>query len=142
MKTPTRAMLAATTLLLSLVPAIAHQTAKEKAMMPDMPAHCMQMMQQQQKRSELFSAQDLKLKNMMAQLEKASGEKKINLMGKVIQELIQQREERQKTMGMSQGKMMAHMQEHMQRGDKMPMKQCPMMGMGSGMGMGMKGMKK
>jgi hypothetical protein len=121
---------------------MAHQTGKDKPMMANMPAHCMQMMQQQQKRTAMVNEQDMKLKGMMAQMEKASGEKKINLMGKVIQELVQQRDERQKMMGMNQTQMREHMKEHMQMGDKMPMKQCPMMGSGMGMGMGMKGMKK
>ena len=141
MKTALRATLTTTALLLSLLPTMAHQEGQEKnkkPMMASMPAHCMQMMQQQQKRTALVKEQDLKLKGMMAQLEKASGEKKINLMSRVIRELVQQREERQKRMGTNQAQMREHMTEHMQMGDKMPMRQCPMMGSG----MGMKGMKK
>ncbi len=141
--------LMAATFLLAGLPTLAQQP-NSKAQQPNktgmaakMPEHCAMMMQMHQKKEASTKAQDVKLKGLMATMDKASGDQKMKAMAAVISELVAQRTTRQEMMGNMQSQMMGHMMEHMQSGDKTSMMQCPMMKdggmMGGGMGMMGKG---
>ena len=98
-----------------------------------MPDHCLMMMQMQQKIMSTTKAQDSKIKTLMMTMDKATGDRKVQAMAAVINELVTQRASRQEMNAKMQPQMMGHMMEHMQSGDKTAMMQCPMMG---SMGMG------
>lgn len=136
MKTTTLFGLTVTGLLLIAIPALARQKPA-----PKMAEHCMMMGQMQHKMDATTSAQDAKLKELMATMNGATGDRKMSAMSAVINELVAQRSSRQTMMGQMQPQMMGHMMEHMQSGDKSSMMQCPMMGKGGMMGHDMSKMK-
>ena len=140
MKTTTTLGLTTMTLLLLLLPTAGHQSKKAT---PKMPEHCLQMRETQQQMGKTMKMQDLRLKDLVAAMDGATGDQKVRAMSETIKELVMQNAERQEMMSNMQSKKMGHMMEHMQMGSKMPMMQCPMMGSGMGMmgmgkGMGMK----
>jgi hypothetical protein len=139
MNTNTRFGLTGLTIFLIALPTLARQNpAPKMGMGGKMPEHCMKMGQMQHKMAATTSAQDAKLKELMAAVDRASGDQKISAMSAVIRELVAQRSSRATMMDQMQPQMMGHMMEHMQSGDKKSMMKCPMMSggmMGGGMGM-------
>lgn len=145
MKTTTLFGFAATTLLLIALPTVARQQPPKMGMGAKMegkmPESCKMMMQMHQKMGASNKAQDLKLKGLMAEMDKAPRDQKMKAMTGVINELLEQRRSHQKMMDQMQPQMMEHMRAHMQSGDKAAMMQCPMMGKGGMMGHDMSKMK-
>ena len=128
--------LMAVTLLISGLPTLAQQP-NPKAQQPNkmgmamkMPEHCAMMMQMHQKMEVSTKAQDAKLKQLTATMDKASGDQKKKAMAAVISELVSQRTTRQEMMGNMQSQMMGPM-----------MKNGAMMGKGGMMGHDMSKMK-
>jgi wobble nucleotide-excising tRNase len=143
MKTITTLGLTTMTLLLLLPPTAGHQskaTVSNKTT-PRVPEHCRLMVEQQQQMANTMKMQDLKLKDLVADMDSATGDQKVRALSETVKELILQRTERQEMTSNLQAKKMGHMMQHMEQGAKMPMMQCPMRGSGMG-AMGMKGMKK
>lgn len=97
--------------------------APKPAPAKDMMASCMEMMSQRESMMKQMDAMDKKLDELVAQMNQAKGNQKIDALAKAVTEMAAQRKQmRQETMKMEDG-MMAHMMEHMQNGSAM----CPMM---------------
>lgn len=87
---------------------------------------CQGMMQQRQKMMDGVKAQDTQLSQMVAQLNGASRDQKIDLMADILTKMVEQRKATHERMETMQARMMQHMMGHMQMG-KDSMMQCPMM---------------
>lgn len=109
------------TLLLLLLPTSGHQSKTSPSKpMPKMPEHCKRMMEAHQQMANTTKLQDLKLKDFVVAMDKATGDQKVRAMSDTIKELILQRTERQEMTGNMQEMKMGHMMEHLQMGSKMP----------------------
>ena len=87
-------------------------------------ARCQEMMSQRSEMIRHMQAMDKKLDELLADMNQAKGNRKVDAMAKVVNELASQRKQtRQDMMQMHDG-MMSHMMEHMQSGS---MNMCPMM---------------
>jgi hypothetical protein len=95
----------------------------------DMSAQCKAMMANHEKMKVDMAAADQRLDGLVAKMNAASGQAKVDATTAVVTEIVAQRKTmREGMMNMHQG-MMSHMMEHMQAGPK-SMATCPMMKMG------------
>ena len=94
----------------------------------DMMARCRQMMSQRSEMMQRMEAMDKKLEDLLAEMNRAKGNLKVDAVAKVVNEMaVQRKQMRQSMMQMSGGMMahmMEHMMEHMQNGSAA---MCPMM---------------
>jgi len=123
-------------LLLVLGFAAAAQTQKpERQQTPakpsaDMTDRCKAMMAQHENMMAEMKAADQRLEDLVAKMNAASGQAKVDATAATVTEIAAQRKlMRDRMMAMHQG-MMGHMMEHMQAGPQ-SMAMCPMMKMGT-----------
>ena len=96
----------------------------------DMGAKCQAMMAEHQKMMGEMKAADERLDQLVAKMNAASGQAKVDATAAAVAELVAQRTTmRDRMMQMHHG-MMGHMTEHMQDG-RQAMAMCPMMKMGA-----------
>ena len=91
-----------------------------------MMEQCQEMKEHKQKMKEDMKAQDSELTKQIAKMNRASKDKKVNLMAAVITRMVEQRIAMDARKAKMEEKMMQHMMQHMQLG-KESMSQCPMM---------------
>lgn len=115
---------------LAVQAAPAHQqAATAKATLPsDMAAKCQAMMAEHGKMMADTKAADARLDGLVAAMNAATGQPKIDATAAVVSEMVAQRKAMRDGMMTMQSDMMAHMMEHMQEG-KDSMAMCPMMKM-------------
>jgi hypothetical protein len=95
---------------------------------PDMSAKCKAMMADHEKMMADVKAADEHLDGLVAKMNDASGQAKVDATAATVTEIVAQRKTmRERMMGM-QHEMMTHMMEHMQAGPE-SMAMCPMMKM-------------
>ncbi len=130
MKTLTLALALAATLMLgggalTLAQQSTHDQHKAAAAQkaPSM-AMCKQMMADKEKSMAHMKAMDTKLDGLVAQMDNATGESKVDAIAAVVKELASQRKSMRSMMEGMHMKMMGHMTQHMQSGK---MGACPMM---------------
>src|ERR1039457_2414687 len=110
------------------------QPAEGKAMTEaTMMERCQEIKEQKQKMKEDMKAQDAQLTEQLAEMNRASKDKKVGLMAAALTGMVEQRITMDARKAKMDDEMMQHMMQHMQMG-KESMAQCPMM-------KGMKGMK-
>lgn len=112
-------------------PAQQHQhQAADPAKQGDMAAKCQAMMEKHQQMMADMKAADERLDTLVATMESAAGQAKVDATAAVVAELVTQRKSmHERMMSMHQGTM-GHMADHMQAGPG-SMASCPMMkGMG------------
>jgi hypothetical protein len=102
------------------------ETAKPAA---DMSASCKAMMANHEKQMADMKAADQRLDGLVATMNAASGQAKVDATAAVVTEIAAQRKTMRDGMMNMQGGMMSHMMEHAQAGQK-SMAMCPMMKMG------------
>lgn len=107
-------------------PAHQHPATETATPPPDMAAKCQAMMADQEKMMAEMKAADLRLDGLVAQMNTATGQPKVDATAAVVSEMIAQRKTMRDGMMKMQPGMMAHMAEHMQAG-KESMAMCPMM---------------
>jgi hypothetical protein len=91
-----------------------------------MDARCQAMMAEHDKMTADMKAADLRLDGLVARMNAATGQPKIDATAAVVAEMVAQRKTMRDGMMKMQPGMMAHMMEHMQEG-KDSMAMCPMM---------------
>ena len=90
----------------------------------DMMARCQQMMSKRSEMMQRTEAMDKKLDDLLAEMNRAKGNLKVDAVAKAVNEMaVQRKQMRQDMMQMQEG-MMSHMMEHMQNGSS---GMCPMM---------------
>jgi hypothetical protein len=95
----------------------------------DMSARCKAMMGEHEKMMAEIKAADQRLNELVAKMNQASGQAKVDAVATTVTELVAQRTTmRNRMMQMHQG-MMSHMGQHMQAGAQ-SVAMCPMMKMG------------
>jgi hypothetical protein len=109
------------------VPAEGTNTAKAK-----MAACCQEMKELKQKVAAEMKAQDLELNALVAKVNRASEDKKVEKITTALTVMLEQRTTMNACMLDMQEQMMTHMMKHMQMG-KESMAQCPMMKRMNGM---------
>jgi len=107
-------------------PAHQHPATQPAAPPSDMAAKCQAMMADQEKMMAETKAADLRLDGLVAQMNTATGQPKIDATAAVVSEMVAQRKAMRDGMMKMQPGMMAHMMEHMAAG-KDSMAMCPMM---------------
>lgn len=129
-----RAMALACVAALLLPAAGAGQTPQqphEHKQPADMAGGCKAMMADHQKMMAEMKAVDERLDALVAKMNAATGEAKVNATAEAVAELVAQRKTtRDRMLGMHQ-RMMSHMMQHMQAGPESA-GTCPMMKMGAG----------
>jgi hypothetical protein len=107
-----------------------HQQAATAKAAPqsDMAAKCQAMMAGHEQMMAETKAADLRLDGLVAGMNAATGQPKIDAISVVVSEMVVQRKSMREGMMKMQQDMMAHMMEHMQAG-KDSMAMCPMMKM-------------
>ena len=101
--------------------------AKGKMMMDGkMMERCQAMKAQKQKMMEDMKAQDAELTELVAKMNSAPVDKKMNLMAAVITRMVKQQTAMHARKAKMEEEMMQHMMQHMQMG-KESISQCPMM---------------
>ena len=108
----------------------AHQHAATAQATPPsgMAAKCQAMMAGHDKMMAETKAADLRLDGLVAGMNAATGQPKVDATAAVVSEMVAQRKAMRDGMMTMQSDMMAHMMEHMQEG-KDSMAMCPMMKM-------------
>ena len=104
-----------------------HQQTQPSA---DIAAKCKAMMADRQKMMEEMKAADQRLDELLAKMNSASGQAKVDATAAAVTELAAQRKAMRDRMTQMHQGMMTHMGEHMQAGPQ-SMAMCPMMKMGS-----------
>ena len=113
--------------LAAQAPPMHQHMATQKAAPPsDMAAKCQAMMADQEKMMAEVKAADLRLDGLVAQMNAATGQPKVDATAAVVSEMVAQRKAMRDGMMKMQPSMMAHMAEHTQAG-KDSMAMCPMM---------------
>ena len=103
------------------------QPAERKAMTEStMMERCQEMKEQKQKMKEDMKAQDARLTEQLADMNRAPKDKKVGLMAAAFTGMVQQRITMDARKAKMEDEMMQHMMQHMQVG-KESMSQCPMM---------------
>jgi hypothetical protein len=102
------------------------ETAKPAA---DMSAKCKAMMANHEKMMADMKAADQRLDDLVAKMNAASGQAKVDAAAVVVTEIVTQRKTMREGMMSMHAGMMSHMMEHMQAGPQ-SMAMCPMMKMG------------
>lgn len=110
------------------------QPADKGKAQSDMATKCQAMMAQHEKMMTEMKAADQRLGELVARMNSASGQAKVDATAAVVAELVSQRKSMHEPMMTMQHGMAGHMMEHMQAGAD-SMAACPMM-------KGMGGMKK
>ena len=87
---------------------------------------CKEMMQQRHKMMEDMKAQDAELTELVAKMNGAPEDKKVDLMANIITKMVEQRAAMTGRMEKMHMHTMQHMMQHMEKG-KESMSQCPMM---------------
>ena len=105
-----------------------HQQPATKSQ-SDMSAKCKEMMAQHDKMMAEMKSADQRLDGLVAKMNAASGQEKIDATAAVVTELIAQRQTMRERMMSMHHSMMGHMAEHIQAGPQ-SMAMCPMMKMG------------
>jgi hypothetical protein len=95
----------------------------------DMSSKCQAMMAEHDKIVTDMKAADQRLDDLVAKMNAASGQAKVDATAAVVTELVTQRKIMRDRMMKMQDGMMGHMMEHMQAG-KESLATCPMMRMG------------
>ena len=90
----------------------------------DMMARCQQMMSERSEMMRRTEAMDKKLDDLLAEMNRAKGNLKVDAVAKVVSEMAVQRKQMRQDMMQMQESMMSHMMEHMQNGSA---SMCPMM---------------
>ena len=99
---------------------------KEKTVQAeDMPAMCKAMMAEHSEMAKKLKSMDVRLDEKITALEKATGDRRIDLMVDVIRELVTQRKAMGTQTMAGMHHMMGHMMTHMEAGTMMS--DCPMM---------------
>lgn len=103
-------------------------TERQSAAQPsgDMAAGCEAMMAGRQKMMADMKTADQRLNELVAKMEQASGQAKVDAVAAVVHEMVTQRQEMRDRMMQMHQQGMRHMGEHMQAGAK-SMAMCPMM---------------
>jgi predicted transcriptional regulator len=96
---------------------------------PDMAAKCQEMMKQHEQMMAEQKAADQRLDDLVAKMNSASGQARVDATAAVVNEMVTQRKAMMESMMKMHQGTMAHMMEHMQAGPK-SMAMCPMMKMG------------
>jgi hypothetical protein len=91
-----------------------------------MMEHCQEMMEQKQKMNKEMKAQDAKLIEQTAEMNRAPEDKKMGLMAAILTQMVEQRATMDVRKSKMQDAMMKHMAEHMQMGND-SMAHCSMM---------------
>ena len=91
-----------------------------------MAAKCQAMMAEHEKMMAEMKAADLRLDGLVAQMNAATSQLKVDATAAVVSEMVAQRKAMRDGMMKMQPRMMAHMMEHMEAG-KDSMAMCPMM---------------
>jgi hypothetical protein len=106
-------------------------TVRQPAAQPsgDMAAGCEAMMAGRQKMMADMKAADQRLNELVARMDQASGQAKVDAVAAVVQEMVTQRQAMRDRMMQMHQQGMRHMGEHMESGAK-SMAMCPMMKMG------------
>lgn len=104
-----------------------HQEPAAKSQ-SEMSAKCQEMMAQHDKMMTEMKAADQRLDSLVAKMNAASGQEKIDATAAVVTELVAQRKTMRERMMSRNHHMMGHMAEHMQAGPQ-SMAMCPMMKM-------------
>jgi hypothetical protein len=117
-------------------PAHQHPAAAQAKPGTAMDARCEAMVAEHQKMMAATKAADAKLDGLVAAMNAATAQAKVDATAAVVTEIVAQRTAMRDGMMTMQADMMAHMMEHMQAG-KDSMAACPMMKMMKPMG-GMK----
>ena len=99
--------------------------AAEPAQAPDMMARCRQMMAERQGMMERMRETETRLNSLLAQMNAAEGNQKVDRMAEIINELVATLGPMPGEMMRMQQGMMSHMSEAMRSGEGM----CPMMEM-------------
>jgi hypothetical protein len=107
-------------------PAHQHPTTQAATSPTDMAAKCQAMMAGHEKMMAETKAADLRLDGLVAQMNAATGQPKVDATAAVVSEMVAQRKAMRDGMMKMQPRMMAHMMEHMEAG-KDSMAMCPMM---------------
>ncbi len=105
---------------------------------PSPPAHKMEMpakpgmmdesmMARHKEMMAKMDAMDVRLDDLVKQMQAAKSSKKVDAVAAIIAELVAQRKEMRQQMMAMQPEMMKHMMEHMQTGMMKGMMECPMM---------------
>lgn len=103
------------------------EPAEKKDMTEEhMIARCQEMMEHKRDMKEAMKAQDAELTELLAKMNSAPEDKKMNLMAAVITRVVEQRITRDARKAKMEEAMMQHMMRRMQV-DKESMSQCPMM---------------
>lgn len=137
--TSTAALACVAMLVLVHAPAVAagvpqepqHQHQQETAKPPaEMSAACKTMMADHEKMMAGMKAADQRLDGLVATMNAAAGQAKVDATAAVVVEMVAQRKTMRDEMMSMHQRMMSHMMEHMQAGPQ-SMAMCPMMKMGS-----------
>lgn len=102
------------------------EPAKGMMMEGKMKEHCQEMQEQKQKMMAEMKAQDTALTAQVASMNNAPKDKKPDLLTAIVTRMAEERTAMNDRKAMMDEKMMRHMTEHMQMGEK-SMSQCPMM---------------
>lgn len=105
-----------------------HQQTPAKAA-ADMSEKCKGMMGQHEKMMAEVKAADQRLDELVAKMNQASGQSRVDAVATVVTEMVTQRKTMRDRMMHMHHQMMGHMGEHMQAGAP-SMAMCPMMKMG------------
>lgn len=103
-----------------------HQTTGKAKPQSDMMAKCKAMMAQHEKMMAEVQAADQRLDGLVAKMNAASGQAKVDATAAAVAEIVAQRKTMRESMMKMQHGMMEHMGEHMQAGPG-SMAMCPMM---------------
>jgi len=130
----TRSRLLCSALALGLILALgspvqsqAPQPAEGKMMMPvDMKEHCQAMKERKEQMKADMKTQDDELAALVARMNSAPADKKLDLLAAVVTTMVEQRTVRNARMEAMQSEMMTHMMGHMPMG-KDSTTMCPMM---------------
>jgi len=99
---------------------------EKKITQAKMMERCQEMKEQKQKMKEDMKAQDAQLTEQLATMNRARGDKKMDLMAAVLTHMVEQRIAMDERKGKMEEEMMEHMMQHMQMGGKSK-SQCKMM---------------
>ena len=109
-------------------PAHQHPATAQAKPASGMDAKCQAMMAEHEKMMAQTKAADVRLDSLVAAMNAATGQPKVDATAAVVTEMVAQRKAMRDGMMTMESDMMSHMMEHMQEG-KDSMAMCPMMKM-------------
>lgn len=107
-----------------------HQHGQHSMMSQPVSQQCQEMMAMHEKMMSEMNASQEKLDKLMADMEAAQGDAKVQAMEAVVEELVAQRKAMTSRMRSMQPRMMGHMMQHMHQAmqqNEEPSEACPMM---------------